>query len=179
MTDRDTFAAAALTGMLANEGEGPSLSATCVYAYRIADAMLALRDSRSAKETNHDAAPAARASVESVAPQPTTRGDSARTDKAVPRPSEGTGDISEAQIDALECVVEDGRIVGMSVYGHLRSLLVRLRPEWEDESDRSKPISDERLAALDELSALDQELEARHGLKGNPMIKARRNNESM
>jgi hypothetical protein len=40
MTDRDTFAAAALTGLLANEGEGPSLSNTCGYAYRIADAML-------------------------------------------------------------------------------------------------------------------------------------------
>lgn len=44
------------------------------------------------ERTNHDAAPAARASVESVAPQPTTRGDSDRTDKAAPRPSEGTGD---------------------------------------------------------------------------------------
>ena len=43
--------------------------------------------------------------------------------------------ISDAQIDALECVVEDGRIVGMSVYGHLRSLLVMLRPEWEDPND--------------------------------------------
>jgi len=40
MTDRDTFAAAALTGIIANEGEGPSLSNTCGYAYRIADAML-------------------------------------------------------------------------------------------------------------------------------------------
>jgi hypothetical protein len=40
MTDRDTFAAAALTGIIANEGDGPSLSNTCAYAYRIADAML-------------------------------------------------------------------------------------------------------------------------------------------
>ena len=46
--------------------------------------------------TNHDAAPAARASVESVAPQPTTRGDSDRTDKAAPRPSEGTGDTPDS-----------------------------------------------------------------------------------
>ena len=40
MTDRDHFAAAALTGLIANEGDGPSLSNTCAYAYRIADAML-------------------------------------------------------------------------------------------------------------------------------------------
>jgi hypothetical protein len=42
--------------------------------------------------TDHGASPEAIASVESVAPQPTTRGDSDRTDKAAPRPSEGTGD---------------------------------------------------------------------------------------
>ncbi len=40
MTDRDTFAAAALTGIIANEGEGGNLPGTCAYAYRIADAML-------------------------------------------------------------------------------------------------------------------------------------------
>jgi hypothetical protein len=44
MEDRDHFAAAALTGLLANEGEGPSLSNTCAYAYRIADAMLRERE---------------------------------------------------------------------------------------------------------------------------------------
>jgi hypothetical protein len=42
--------------------------------------------------------------------------------------------MSEAEIDAIECVVEDGRIASMSVYGVMRSLLVRLRPEWESES---------------------------------------------
>ena len=42
--------------------------------------------------------------------------------------------ISEAEIDAIECVVEDGRIASMSVYGVMRSLLVRLRPEWESQS---------------------------------------------
>jgi hypothetical protein len=41
------------------------------------------------------------------------------------------GSVSEAEIDAIECVVEDGRIASMSVYGVMRSLLVRLRPEWE------------------------------------------------
>ena len=44
MTDRDHFAAAALTGLLANEGDGPALSKTCEYAYRIADAMLRERE---------------------------------------------------------------------------------------------------------------------------------------
>jgi hypothetical protein len=42
--------------------------------------------------------------------------------------------MSDAEIDAIECVVEDGRIASMSVYGVMRSLLVRLRPEWESES---------------------------------------------
>lgn len=45
---------------------------------------------------NHDASPEAIASVESVAPQPTTRGDSDRTDKAAQRPSEGTGDTPDS-----------------------------------------------------------------------------------
>lgn len=139
------------------------------------------------ESTNHDAAPAARAPADSHAPRGAVDRESVGTDKAEPLTRDcGTGEISEAQIDALECVVEDGRIVGMSVYGHLRSLLVKLRPEWEsdrpkpvkdDDSDRSKPISDNRLAALEQLSALDQELEERHGLQGNPMIKAQRNNE--
>jgi hypothetical protein len=44
------------------------------------------------------------------------------------------GSVSEAEIDAIECVVEDGRIASMSVYGVMRSLLVRLRPEWESQS---------------------------------------------
>ena len=39
--------------------------------------------------------------------------------------------LSEAEIDALEYVVEEGRIACMDDYGILRSLLVRLRPEWE------------------------------------------------
>ena len=50
MTDRDHFAAAALTGLIANEGDAPSLSNTCAYAYRIADAMLRER-------TKHNAGP--------------------------------------------------------------------------------------------------------------------------
>jgi hypothetical protein len=41
-------------------------------------------------------------------------------------------------------------------------------------ADRPKPIADARLAALEELSAMDQELELKHGIKGNPMIKAQR-----
>jgi hypothetical protein len=46
----------------------------------------------------------------------------------------GTGDLSEAEIDALEYVVEEGRIASMDDYGILRSLLVRVRPEWESQS---------------------------------------------
>lgn len=42
--------------------------------------------------------------------------------------------LSEAEIDALEYVVEEGRIACMDDYGVLRSLLVRVRPESESES---------------------------------------------
>jgi hypothetical protein len=43
--------------------------------------------------------------------------------------------ISEAEIDALEYVVVEGRIACMGDYGILRSLLVRLRPEWATSGD--------------------------------------------
>jgi hypothetical protein len=122
MTDRDTLAAAALTGLLANEGEGPSLSNTCAYAYRIADAML-----RERERTNHDAAPAAKARTDSASCGRGCDG----TDKPVTLPAMGTGNLSEAEIDALEYVVEEGRIASMDDYGVLRSLLVRVRTEWE------------------------------------------------
>lgn len=103
MTMRDHFAAAALTGLLTSDDVGEESNAfgqvICQSAYLWAAAMLRERGNHIADAgkmvetpTTHDAAPAARASVESVAPQPTTRGDSDRTDKAAPRPSEGTGD---------------------------------------------------------------------------------------
>jgi len=101
MTDRDHFAAAALTGLIHSQDlqAGPlRRELACTMAYRWADAML-----RERAKTNHDAAPAARASVESVAPQPTTRGDSDRTDKAAPRPSEGTGDTPATHATRGEC----------------------------------------------------------------------------
>jgi len=48
--------------------------------------------------------------------------------------------LSEAEIDALEYVVEEGRIACMEDYGILRSLLCRVRPEWKtvksEESER-------------------------------------------
>ena len=47
----------------------------------------------------------------------------------------------------------------------------RLQAIETGESDRPKPIADARLAALEELSALDQKLELEYGLTGNPMIK--------
>lgn len=52
----------------------------------------------------------------------------------------------------------------------------RSQPVKDDVSDRSKPINDDRLAALEQLSALDQELELKHGIQGNPMIKPQVNN---
>lgn len=82
MTDRDHFAAAALTGLLAQGDDGSfSEESYAVAAYRWADAMLRVRDSRTADKPNHDAAPAATADA-----------DRGCTDKADSRPGEGTGD---------------------------------------------------------------------------------------
>ena len=89
-------------------------------------------EKRAVWPTNHDAAPAATARTDA---------DSDRTDKAVLRPGEGTGEtLSEAEIDALEFVVEEGRIANIHDYGILRSLLIRLRREWEFR-DSPEPIS--------------------------------------
>ena len=49
--------------------------------------------------------------------------------------SAGSHGLSEAEIDALEYVVVEGRIASMGDYGILRSLLVRVRPEWETNHD--------------------------------------------
>lgn len=148
MNDRDTFAAAALTGLLSNIPRY-QLGVIAVQAYDIADEMIAERSrtgqtaegtppqSRSGqstaeavpevakcteRENDHDAVPDARA----------RDADRGRTDKAVTRPGDGTGNTpSKAEIDALEFVVEEGRIGN---YGILRSWLIRLRPEWESQS---------------------------------------------
>ena len=119
MTDRDQFAAAALTGLLAQGDDGSfSEESYARAAYRWADAML-----RERERTNHHAAPAATVNAESVAPQPTagdragnppshsgtgdtdhgaspeararTDADRGRTDKADSRPGKGTGDTPE------------------------------------------------------------------------------------
>ena len=135
---RDTFAAAALTGLLSNIPRY-QLGVIAVQAYEIADEMIA-EQSRAGKnlsetvpevskcterENDHDAVPEARA----------RDADRGRTDKAVTRPGEGTGNTpSEAEIDALEFVVEEGRTASVDDYGVLRSWLIRLRPEWESQS---------------------------------------------
>jgi hypothetical protein len=103
---RDTFAAAALTGLLADDGDRTdhAMPEFTTRAYEWADAML-----RERSRTGQAAA------------------------DTTPQPQAGTN-ASEAEIDAIECVVEDGRIASMSVYGILRSWLIRLRPEWESQS---------------------------------------------
>jgi hypothetical protein len=50
-----------------------------------------------------------------------------------PQSRAGTN-ASEAEIDALEFVVEEGRTASVDDYGILRSWLIRLRPEWESQS---------------------------------------------
>jgi hypothetical protein len=129
---RDTFAAAALTVLLVN---GPfNTDALPRLAYSMADAML-----RERERTNHDAAPEAIASP-SESSVPLGNGAAPANTQTVPPcvetygpPSKGEG-LSEAEIDALEYVVEEGRIASMDDYGILRSLLVRVRPEWESQS---------------------------------------------
>jgi len=95
---RDHFAAAALTGLVDTHAvyhrEPPALA---TMAYAMADAMLRERCRGGGdcpppdNAPNHDAAPAARASVDSVAPQPTTDGRE-RTDKSPARTVDGTGE---------------------------------------------------------------------------------------
>jgi hypothetical protein len=124
MTDRDTFAAAALTGLLTRSiAPEQAMSQYVRIAAAYADAML-----RECERTTHVAVPEAIARTESASCGRGCGG----TDKPVTLPAMGTGDLSEAEIDALEYVVEEGRIASMDDYGILRSLIVRLRPEWEE-----------------------------------------------
>ena len=79
---RDTFAAVALPLCTRNGRNAEQISES---AYKLADAMLRERGNHSAKpnsSTNHDAVPEARA----------RDADRGRTDKAVTRPGDGTGD---------------------------------------------------------------------------------------
>jgi len=82
MTDRDHFAAAALTGLIAggNYGRVGTSAEHAAAAYEAADAMLRERD-----RTNHDAAPAAIATEPE--PEPAARR----------RPAGGTGDTPVTQ----------------------------------------------------------------------------------
>lgn len=89
VTLRDTFAAAALSGLLGSREWPIDSGEAAAYCYRVADAML-----RERAKKNHYAAPAATASVDSVAQQPTTGGRD-RTDKAAAQPVDGTGDSQE------------------------------------------------------------------------------------
>lgn len=215
---RDHFAAAALTGLLAGPAAGPpqTFDDFASEAYRLADAMLRERSRAGQKiaqcdsfcsvcrdNTNHDAAPAARAETSVKEPMAHATGEPG---------GEPEGKIGTGKQPAPPCVETDGfsssssggqinrsaeresprRECGESwlrdvarpdtkgkvAGGPEHHISDRPQPVRDDVSDRSKPISDERLTALEELSALDQELEGKHGLQGNPMIKARRNNES-
>jgi hypothetical protein len=66
---RDTFAAAALTGMMASPVFPVDIEQAATYSYRIADSML-----RERERTNHDAAPAAKAQNPATGSCPTCEG---------------------------------------------------------------------------------------------------------
>ena len=139
---RDTFAAAALTGWLASQQTVISQKEMATRAYDYADAMLRERERHHIPDagkmventTNHDAVPEAKAFPSESSVPLGNGGGCGGTDKPVTLPAMGTGNLSEAEIDALEFVVEEGRIASMDDYGILRSLLVRVRPEWESQS---------------------------------------------
>jgi len=106
---RDTFAAAALTGLLARHGhakqdsdDGLCSNPAAWWAYRYADAMLRKRErvtepppketQAEVSNTIHDAAPAAKAQLSS-GDHASSGGGSDRNDKPAPRTATGTGDI--------------------------------------------------------------------------------------
>jgi len=102
---RDTFAAAALTGLMANSRhDKDTTEEICRWSWNWADAML-----RERSRTGQAAA------------------------GTTPQSRAGTN-ASKAEIDALEFVVEEGRTASVDDYGILRSWLIRLRPEWESQS---------------------------------------------
>jgi hypothetical protein len=146
---RDTFAAAALTGLLSNDyfSLGDDAAKRC---YKLADAMLRERGNYSERpnsSTNHDAVPEAKADLPDERP-PNAVSANGGTPGAASRDGSGTGDTpSDAEIDALEFVVDAGGIANGWDKDILRQWLVRLRPECdspepikEGESDRSQPI---------------------------------------
>lgn len=101
MTDRDTFAAAALTGLLAT-GQGPYHGEDyfATAAYKAADAMLRERD-----KTNHDAAPAAKATADRYVRRAAADGGSDRT------ASEGTGNTPPPHATSTQgSVPSDGSV---------------------------------------------------------------------
>jgi hypothetical protein len=125
---RDTFAAAALTGLLSNIPRF-QLGVIAVQAYDIADEMLRERERHHfpglgnmvQNTTNHDAVPEARA----------RDADRVRTDKATTRPGEGTGNtptLSESEREAIEQMLDEvsGKACAESwVPDILRNLLER------------------------------------------------------
>ena len=94
MTDRDHFAAAALTGLLVHANDGideetlDTPSDIAYTAYAMADAML-----RERERTNHDAAPAARADLPDERPLHAVSA-SGGTPSAASRDGSGTGDTA-------------------------------------------------------------------------------------
>lgn len=131
MTDRDHFAAAALTGYIANPAwDDADASIVAKQAYGDADAMLRERaksyekgdENRSFSDTNHDAAPAAKAAKEA---RKATDADG--TGNTKPMPERKRAEVSYALTD------EEREAVEASIHGDndatviatLRSLLAR------------------------------------------------------
>jgi hypothetical protein len=121
---RDTFAAAALTGLLANpRHDEDNIEEICHWAWSWADAML-----RERERTKHDAVPAARAQLpEGV--HASEGGGSDRTDKAAPRPAVGTGNTQE------------GREIGPELVARIRHVADSLEAIARGEVDSPQPFA--------------------------------------
>jgi len=156
VTDRDTFAAAALTGIIANEGEGPSLSNTCAYAYRIADAILCER-----AKNNADSIVPPRDKVSGVTSSPVSSGGSINrsAESQSPDAQRGEGEpLDVPQDDNSGAAGGRGRHIPDS---RTRAIVSRLR-RWCHAVD-AESAQDLMDAAADEIERLrirDYEREA-------------------
>jgi hypothetical protein len=147
MTDRDHFAAAALTGLLTSDDVGEESNAfgqaICQSAYLWADAML-----RERAKTNHDAAPAARAAPsESSAP----------LGKGL-----GTGDTTEPvawavmladgeRIYDVYALAEDAKAIDEAVTGNHGVLPLYRQPPCQEFSRKNWTLTDAEAETLREL----------------------------
>jgi hypothetical protein len=121
---RDTFAAAALTGLLASMQKNAFAEEMASHAYELADAMI-----RERERTNHDAAPEACVQQSTREPERSLLAQSESVERGLPRTG-NTPALGESEREAIEQVLDElsGRACAESwVPEILRNLLERLK----------------------------------------------------